>query len=184
MNLHTGSRARAAIALIFALVLASVTTSGAIVSAKDDTAGCVYYETPYKQETSVTDANGETHCASAAEAAAIAEAAGWPDFDPTDMTQEIAQYEAQQEAAAWPDFDPTDMTQEIAQYEAQQEAAAWPDFDPTDMTQEIAQYEAQQEAAANSPRMTQIAAEIASGGGDVDVAYDAPFAAYPGQVIF
>ncbi len=71
-------------------------------------------------------------------AAAAQEASGWPDFDPSDMSQEVAETEARQAVAGWPDFDPSDMSQEVAATEAQQEAAAWPDFDPSDMSQEVA----------------------------------------------
>ncbi len=156
MNLHLGSRVRAMIALIFAAGLASLTAPGAVTATGVDAASCVYYEVPYKQEAAVSTGDGEQQCLPAAEAAAVAEAATWPDFDPSDMTAEIAAYEAQQEAATWPDFDSTAL-----------------DGSSTDI-------------ADTSPRMTQIAAEQEGSidGSDTASTYDAPFAEHAGQVVF
>ncbi len=180
MNLHLGSRVRAMTALIFAAGLASLTAPGAVTATGVDAASCVYYEVPYKQEAAVSAGAGEQQCLPAAEAAAVAEAAAWPDFDPSDMTAEVAAYEAQLEAATWPDFDPSDMTAEIAAYEAQQEAATWPDFDSTALDGSST------DIADTSPRMTQIAAEQEGSidASDTASSYDAPFAEYAGQVVF
>jgi hypothetical protein len=84
---------------------------------------------------------------------AAEEAQGWPDFDPSDMHQEVAITEAQQEAAAWEDFDPSDMNAEVAATKAQQEAATWPNFDSANI-----QVEGGSTETAGSPRMSQIAA--------------------------
>ena len=180
MKLHKRFRAILAITVIFATALVSAMSAGYTASVAQESLpeSCAAQErAPHSAH-----ATGGLCPTESASAQAQADAAGWPDFDPSDMTQEIAQAEAQREAAAWPDFDPTDMTQEIAQAEAQREAAAWPNFDPSDMTQEIAQYEARQAAAA-WPNFDSTA--ISSGASTASQAtWDAPFAELAGQVLF
>jgi hypothetical protein len=108
-------------------------------------------------------------------AAAVAEASGWPDFDPSDMTEEVAATEAQQAVAGWPDFDPSDMSQEVAITEAQQEAASWPNYDST----ALADPSNQIVIASGSPRMAQIAASQAQANQE-----GAPVAAGPNTSTF
>jgi hypothetical protein len=91
--------------------------------------------------------------------------------------------EARIEAAGWPDYDSTaisDAERNIAVDAATREAAGWPDYDSTAISAG-----GSTDITSNSPRMTQIGAQATSGVGDeVASSYDAPVAQSPQQTAF
>lgn len=145
MNLTSNRRARHAAIIVIAAALASTVGTGpaGVAGQEPLPEACALQE----RSPNYAHAIDPTCASNIAVEAARAEAATWPDFDPSDMTAEVAQTNAALEAATWPTLDPSDMTDEIAAYEAQQEAAI----------------SRASTAAANSPRMTQIAAEAGTG---------------------
>jgi hypothetical protein len=103
-------------------------------------------------------------------------------IDPTCATN-IAVEAARAEAATWPDYDSTaisDAERNIAIDAATREAAGWPDYDSTAISAG-----GSTDITSNSPRMTQIGAQATSGVGDeVASSYDAPVAQSPQQTAF
>jgi hypothetical protein len=116
---------------------------------------CVYYELHHEEARPVVVFENDPSCpVNIAVHDAVTEAAAWPDFDPSDMTAEIAETNSRLEAATWPNFDSTALGDRLDMAQAAaDEAATWPDFDSTSIdTGAIT------DIAANSPRMAQIAA--------------------------
>jgi hypothetical protein len=197
MNTNPRTRNRAIATLAIAAALTGAIGSAAPAAAASEE--CIFYELPYEQGHPIVVDAGDPLCATnAAVEAAVAEATQWPDYDPSNMTIEIAVAEARREAEGWPDYDSTaisDSERNIAIDAATREAAAWPDYDSTaisDSERNIAIDAATREAAgwpnydpttqnpgveidvaAISPRMTHIAAEEASR--DTAIASGNPF---------
>jgi hypothetical protein len=152
------SRARGGIILVALATLASVISAGPAGASEPATLpeACALHErSPHGARAS--DPGCDT---SAAVRAAETEAAGWPDYDSTaisDPLRNIAVDAAAAEAAGWPDYDSTAISnaeRNIAVDAATREAAGWPNYDSTAISAAPST-----DIASNSPRMTQIAAE-------------------------
>jgi hypothetical protein len=91
--------------------------------------------------------------------AAVTEASGWPDLDPSSLADhvqrvELAKAEAAAEAAGWPDLDPSSVADqvqriELAKSEAAKEAAGWPDLDPSSLADQVQRTELAKAEAAD-----------------------------------